>query len=296
MEEQQENKYLKAIKQRSSAVRVRTWALTLALMIALIFYFFMQTFFKESINLIDFFFLCIVAVLTHCIYFPDGEIFGQKDPKFIENRDAYNQKATEINEKHHFKYLKQYCEVEFEERKKKYVVEELSIIGITEDELKWFKSQTKSYIQQNESFEIDGKLIVLARGKKRKLIKLLFDPLPIQKNEPETIMSAIEVRTSRKIRDMSVAFKKGSYISKFFISLLLGAVFSYTAYTLKDGIGWEKITLIVMFLTTIFSTAVTSFGSGEVCQRIYRKQFYIELSLFIDGFNEWLYDNKISLQ
>lgn len=298
MGEQDINKYKTAIKQRMTAVRMRTWALTIAIAIALVFYFLMQTFIKESINVVDFFFLCITAILVHFIYFPDGEIFGQKDKQFITNRDAYNDKATKINEQHTFKYLKEYCEVEYQERKKRYITEELSLIGITEEEYKWFKQKDIKFIQQKDKFEIEidhehSKFIVLARGKKKKLIKLLFEPIPIEKNEPDTIMSAIEVRTSRKITDKSRLFKMSSNISKVLLSFVMGAVFAYTGYILKDGIGIEQITLIIMFLTTIFSTAVTSFSSGEICQRVYRKQFYIELSLFIDGFNEWLYNKQV---
>lgn len=301
MGETEQNKYKTAIKMRMGAVRMRTWALTIAIAIALVFYFLMQTFVKEGINIVDFFFLCITSILVHFIYFPDGEIFGQKDGDYIKNRDAYNDKATNINEQHTFKYLKEYCEVEYQERKKRYITEELSLIGITEEEYAWFKTKDIKFIQQNNKFEIEidkehSKLIVLAKGKKKKLLRLLFEPIPIEKNEPDTIMSAIEVRTSRKITDKSRFFKASSNISKVFLAFVMGAVFAYTGYVLKDGLGIEQITLIVMFLTTIFSTAVTSFSSGEICQRVFRKQFYIELSLFIDGFNEWLYNKGVDKQ
>ena len=63
-------------KKRAMTVRVRTLGLTIIIVIALVFYFIMQTTFKESINLIDFFFLCVVAILMHCIYFPDGELYA----------------------------------------------------------------------------------------------------------------------------------------------------------------------------------------------------------------------------
>lgn len=287
MEGENQTNYKEEAVKRVSAIRFRTWSLTLVIFIALIFYFLMQTIFKESINIIDFFFLCVTSILIHCIYFPDGELFGQRNKKFNQNKDAYNAKANSVNRLKIYNKLKEYCEYEFEQRVKSYKETQMAQIGVTEEEFAWFTEQSKKFILQNTKFEINGKLFILDKHKRKRLIKLLFKPLPIEKNEPQTIMSAMETHSSKKITDSSVRFKKSSYISKVLISIVMGLVFAYVGYTFRDGISFEQITVFFMFIATIMSTAVTSFSSGEICQRVYRSQFYVEISLFLDGFAEW---------
>ena len=133
-------------------------------------------------------------------------------------------------------------------------------------------------------------MIFFSKLKRHKLYKLLFAKLPIEENCPETIMSAVENDGNRAIKDGSVTFKAVSYTKKIFMAVVVGGIFSYIGYTLRDGIGLVQIISICMYLTTLFTTAVMSFTSGEKCSKVYKSNFYIALANFIDGFNEW--DNK----
>ena len=72
------NKITTTIKDRANTIRLRTWTLTLAIVVTLVFYFLVTVSTKQEINPIDFIFLCLVQIVTHCLYFPDGDLYGQE--------------------------------------------------------------------------------------------------------------------------------------------------------------------------------------------------------------------------
>ena len=125
------------------------------------------------------------------------------------------------------------------------------------------------------------------KNKKKKLYNLIFKQLPVEPNHPETIMSAIENNGTKAVKDGSVAYKTHSYIRKILQAVVIGGIFAYIGYTVRDGIGIAEIVQIFMYLTSLFSAAVMSFSSGETCSKVYKSHFYVDLVNFIDGFNEW---------
>lgn len=289
-----ENKYLNATKNRLVTVRLRTWTLTLSIIVTLIFYIMVNVTTRQAINWIDFILLCSVQIIIHSLYFPDGDLFGQKDKAFISNKTAYNEKATEINQNKQISKLRQYCKVEYEERKKRYILNVIGEIGITEAEFDLFKSKSEKDIKELTTFETkegstDGTthLIYFSKHKKKLLSNLLFKPLPVEQNHPETIMSAVENDGNKAIRDGSISYKTQAYIRKIFLAIVVGGIFAYIGYTLRDGFGWAEVVSMCMYLTTMFTTAVMAFTSGETCSRVYKSHFYLDLSNFIDCFNEW---------
>lgn len=290
-----ENKYVNAAKSRMTTIRIRTWTLTLAIIVALIFYLIVNVTTKQGINWIDFLLLCTVQIIVYSLYFPDGDLHGQKDTAFISNKRAYNDKATEINQNKEISQLRKYCKWEYAERKNRYVLNVLGELGITEEELQILKQKTEKEIKALEVFEtkeiVDGeekgRLIIFSKSKRKMLYKLLFKPLPIEENHPETIMSAVENNGNKAIRDGSIAYKTHAYIRKILMAVVIGGIFAYIGYKLKDGFGWEEIVSICIYLTTLFTTAVMAFTSGETCSRVHKSHFYLDLANFIDGFNEW---------
>lgn len=290
-----ENKYVNAARTRLTTIRLRTWTLTLAIVVSLVFYLIVNVSTKQAINWIDFLLLCTIQIVVHSIYFPDGDLYGQKNEAFINNKSAYNEKATEINQNKEIAKLREYCKVEYEERKQRYILNVLGEIGITEEEYAQLKQKTEKEIKEMETFEtkeiIDGeekgRLIVFSKHKKKLLKALLFKPLPIEENHPETIMSAIENNGNKAIKDGSIAYKTQAYIRKIFMAVVVGGVFAYIGYTVKDGFGWAELVSICMYLTTLFTTAVMAFTSGETCSKVHKSHFYLDLANFIDGFNEW---------
>lgn len=272
---------------RWRAIRLRTIILTLMIAIALILYLLVNVITKQKIDFVDFIIVAVLQIVTQGAYFPDGELFGQQDDTYISNRDAYNDKATEINTNGKFARLRDYCEYEYQKRKNEYITKECSFIGITQKELENLNKFDEKHIKQIKSIETDERIVHLNKKKRKHLYKLLFCELPVQKNQPETIMSAIENNGCKAISDKSVTFKKANKIATYLKAFVIGGFLAYIGYTAKDGLGIEEMVKLAMFLGTIVTTAVTSFTGGETSTKVYKKQFYIELSNFIDGFNEW---------
>ena len=290
-----ENETYQAAKQRFETIRLRTWTLTLAILVSLALYIVVNVTTRQAINWVDFILLCSMQIIVHSLYFPDGDLFGQKDKAFISNKTAYNNKATKINEDKLIANLRKYCNVEFEERKQRYILNQCGLIGITLNELEILKQMSEKEILSLEKFEpiemVDGqeksKLMFFSKHKRKILYNLIFKPLPVEKNHPETIMSAVESNGNKAIRDGSIAYKLHSYIRKILTAVVVGGVFAYIGYTLRDGFGFAQVVQIAMYITTLFTTAVMAFTSGETCSKVHKSHFYLDLAIFIDGFNEW---------
>lgn len=287
----------KAVKNRASTIRTRTWSLTIFLVICLGFYFLVTAVTKQTINWIDFVFLCFIQITTHCLYFPDGEVFGQKDATFRANRTAYNEKATDVNTKRKAGRLRRYCDYDYEERKSRYIETKCGKIGISIEELEILKKEPEEKLKNITSFEYgegeNTKILFFSKSKRKILLHLIFDPIPVEKNHTETILSAVENDGTRAITDGSVSFKIWVYIRRVFVSVVIGGILAYIGYTAKDGIGLDEIVSVIIYVASMFSTAVMSFSLGETCQKVHKSRFYIELANFLDGFFEWDKDNYI---
>lgn len=275
------------INARVSNIRLRTWSLTIILVICLVFYYLVNVMFKNTIDWVDFIFIAIIQILTHTIYFPDGDLFGQKNNVFKSNRKAYNDKADQINEKHLFGKLREYCKIDFEERKKRYIENECSIIGITTDEFNYLSQLSEQEIKTLTKKEINGKFLSFSKGKRKRLYNLIFKVVPVKPNIPENIMSAIENARDGSIHNEAKAYKVRVYVSVILKATLLGLLFAYIGYTLRDGVGFDQIVSISMCICALFSTAVLSFTKGERYSRVFLSNYFLELSIFITGFFEW---------
>lgn len=279
------------VTKRFTSIRFRTLAFTITIISTLVVYFFIQATFKEAINWVDLVFLIVIQILTHFLYFPDGELFGAKDEIFIGNRKTYNDQAREITVKRKFDRLREFCKVEYEQRKERYLLNECAFIGITLQQLEIFKEYTEKQIKEIETFEYtkdeEKRLIIFNKHKRKKLYNLLFKPLPIEENKPETIMSGIENNGYSAIHDTSVVYTKKSYVSKILLSLVVSTFLAYIGVTARDGITVAEVFKIFMYAFTLISTAITSFVAGEKATRVHKNNFYLQLSTFIDEFICW---------
>ncbi len=278
---------IKSLSGRATTIRLRTWTITLALVLSIVLYFLVKIVTNDNVDLFGFIVTCILQIVMHCLYFPDGELYGQKDEAYRSNRSAYNEKATKINQERRIAKLREYCKFEYEERKAQYVLNECGMIGITLEELNALKQMSASEIKHLEKFEFSGKLIFFTRRKRKRLYNLIFKPLPVEENFPETIMSAVENDGNKAIKDGSISYKTRSYIRKIFIAVIIGLIFAYIGYSMRDGIGFAQIVSIITYLTAMFTSSVLAFSSGETCSKTYKCRFYVALSNFIDGFFEW---------
>lgn len=278
------------ISRRLEGVRFRTWIITLALVVALVFYVLVRVVFGEEFAVVDFVIMCVLQTVAHCTYYPDGAIFGTTDKRFVSNKQAYNEKATAINEKRQVALLREYTQVEYEERKKRWIEAECGTCGITIEEYEELKKHTKKEVKAliRKKWEFGGRIFVFSGHKKKHLIKLLFKKIPIEKNEAETILSAVDKDGFARLKDTSTKYNVSQYALRFFKTFVWGTFMAYTAYKAKDGINISDIARLVSFLGTILVTAILSYSGGEKSTKVYKCQFYIDLSNYIDGFNEWV--------
>lgn len=289
------NKLGKQVAPRALAVRTRTWTLTIAILISLALYIVVNVTTRQTINWIDFVLLSIMQILVHSMYFPDGDIFGQKSDTYKENKKAYNDKADRVVEQEQAEKLRAYCEWEYEQRRERYIKYQCGLIGITLDELETLKEMTEREIKALVKWETKKKIgneekifiVQFSKAKRKILHDLIFKPIPVEKNHYETIMSAVENDGTHAIKDNAVAYKRRAFIMKIFGAIVIGGIFAYIGYTFRDSFGFAQVVQLCMYLTTLFSTAVMAFTSGETCSKVHRTNFYKDLANFLDGFNEW---------
>ena len=298
-----ENKFTESIKQRATTLRIRTYVMTISILICLVFWLFVNITTKEAISWVDFVLLCVIQILIYASYFPDGELFGMRNDSFIANRQTYNEKATELNENHRIGLLREYCKVDYQRRLQTYIETECGSLGITLEELEQLKSLDEKQIKTLKTFTFKGeekegqpqdeKIVKFSRNKRKRIYNLIFKPLPIEENHAETIMSAVENDGHKAIKDTSISYKTKSYIGKFIKAVTFGIILAYIGFTARDGIGVAEIARICVYLATIIINAVVAYSAGETCTKVYKNRFYIDLSNFIDGFNEWLGERKV---
>lgn len=282
-----------------AVIRVQTLIATLSIILSLVFYFLVKVGRAEEFDWIEFAMVSIVQITIYYIYFPDGDLSGQKNPTFIANRENYNDKANKINENGQIGKLRDYCKYEYELRKERYVINVLGNIGITQEEFDVLKQKNERFIKNLKSYEFKkngekSKLIFFSKEKRKQLYNLIFKKLPVEQNFVETIMSATENNGTRALKDGSGKYKKFSFCKKIFQAVVIGGILSYITYTTKDGIGLAEIASIFTYLTTIVCNAVLAFNAGEKCSKVYKNQFYVNLTNFIDEFNEWNLTNNLT--
>ena len=277
-------------------IRIRTITLTMLVIAVLALYLLVQTYFRDEISWIDFIILTAVTIIMHFVYFPDGELNGQRDVRYITNNQAYNDKAELINSKRQIFNLNEYCKVDFDIRKKSYVETHCGYLEITPEILEYFRD-TYSYkdLKKNEylftSAKQDKKYF-LSKYKRKQLIKLLFKELPIGYNFPDTILSAKETDSSRAIVDESKRFKYITNTTKIITAIIIGLVLAYIGLSKKDEFTIADLAKMLMYLTSIVSTAVFSYSAGEKSMKIFKCDFYIALCNFIERFFVWLLEDK----
>lgn len=287
--------YIDGAKHRLQAVRLRTWIVTITILISLAFWIVLSVTTRDTISWIDFIMLCIVQTLGHFAYFPDGEAFGQTDKRYIANKENYNVLASKINADDKYYRLRDYCAYEFEERKHQYIITMLGYVGITEKEFEIIKLMPEKEIKQLKEFEITEKvkgeevrrLVHFNKHKRQILQDLIFKPLPVQRNEADTIVSGKEIDITEKVKDHSEPEKKKTHGAKIIKIILLGLLLAYITWNIRDGFGLGDVARLITYTGSLLITAIMSFTSGEKIQKIYKTEFYIELAQFIERFYEW---------
>ena len=283
---------LKPISERVMVVRLRTWALTITTTVLIVLYIFVTLSIRGALSLIDFIFTVAIQITTHFAYFPDGEQFGEKDAGYIGAKDAYDKNANAIIEQNFVHRLREYCEFEYEERKREYITTKCGEIGVSYDEFCELKKKSKEEIDALDFFEYGGNKIFFTKRRKKLLKNLIFDDLPVKPNAPDVILSAVDRDPTAPIKDESAPYKKTTHGITFFKVIVAGLILAYIAYGARDGITLSAVVKAVVFLWSMVSSAVTSFIEGEKASRELKKKFFVELTVFIGKFASWLHTEK----
>lgn len=295
----EQNKIGKGIKSRVNSVRLRAIVLTAGIIVGLILYIFVNLLTKQAMSWIDFCLLVVLQYLVYSTYFPEGENYGTKDSAYIKNKTAYNTKATRLNKEHRINKLREFCKVDYQRRIQAYIENECGALGITLEELEQLKKlseeeikklKTHSFIEKRivDGKEEDGeKLVVFSKHKRRRIYNLIFKPLPVEENHAETIMSAVENNGYKAIKNGAKTFKTTNFILKALQVVLTAVILAYIGYQARDGVGLEEVFRMFMYLFTIVANATTAYTTGETCTKVHKSHFYLDLSNFIDEFNEW---------
>ena len=283
------NKSQQEIKLRTSGIRFRAWSLASMLALALILYLLIDVTFKDTMNWVDFLIMLALQYSLSTLFFPEGMEFGKKDPAFMQNRKRYNDKANLLIKLQKTDGLREFCQHDYEQRMKAYFDNTLGRAGITHDEFEQIKThQRKMFKRTNDTpFIINGKEVFFNANQKKILHDFIFKPIKIEKNEPTTILSGIRTSTQKAIGDTSVAHRKKYNIARMSQYVLTALALAYIGYQFKDGINLATIVRSFIYLTTFIVAIVFSFVQGEENIKVYKNNFYIQLTNFIDRFFEY---------
>ena len=280
-----------AISSRVMIIRWRTWALTITTVILLVFYVFVTLVLENTLNVVDFILTAVMQISTHFAYFPDGERYGQEDALYIRARDEYNIHANAITAANAVSELRDFCDFDFEERKTRYITAVCGEIGLTLDEFHILKQKSREELAKIEKFESGENIVYFTPHRRRVLIRLVFGKIPVRPNSPDIILSAVDRSFISPIKDESVNYKRVTHGIKLFRVIPVGLALAYIGYSMRSGINAAAIMKSCVFFGSMVFCAVSSFISGEKSSRVFKKQFYVELSTFIDKFSSWLVNN-----
>lgn len=292
------------LKERAVGVRLRAWSLSLMFATALIFYLLMTVTFKDKINPVDIVIMFAIQWLVSVIWFPEGILHGEKDGAYKANRGAYNKRATFIATEQKTGKLREFCKIDFAERKQRYIEKMLGRISIEVAEFEilrqmpkevfavkkrtlWELMTRKTVVDNAEISLGEDKKILLNDTQKRVLTKLIFEEINIEPNNPDTIMCAMAIDEQYAIRNEELIYKRKVKTLRLLQSSVGALILAYIGYQFKDGLSFEVVARAFIYLTTFFMTIVMSFVQGEESIKTHKNQFLLKLINFIDRFFEY---------
>ena len=283
------DKTMDDVKERARGVRFRALLLAAMFAMSLIFYLFLNVALNERINVIDIAIMFVIQWVVSTVWFPEGVEFGKRDKAFVKNREAYNAKANRIITLQKTGQLREFCKVDFEERKRLYIEKMLSIADVTLSEYEILKTKPIEEFQKKGLF-IDlgnGREILLNAKQKRILKKLIFKDLGIEKNNPDTIMSGVEIKEQCAIRNAESVYKKRVFVIRLVQSTIGAIILAYIGYQLREGLDFAVFVRAFIYFTTFIATIVVSFVQGEESIKTHKNTFLMQLTNFIDRFFEY---------
>lgn len=280
--------YKTAVQDRIKTVRLRAWTLSMTITALLVLYIFVTLSIKSTLDVVDFVLTASIQISTHFTYFPEGARYGAKDELFIAARNAYNENAARITSESTVDSLRDFCEFDYEEKKARYIADVCGgEIGISADEYAILSQKSEAELKKIETFENKGKTFHFTKKRRKALLRLVYGKCPIERNNPDTVLSAVDRDYTRAIKDKSRTYNKAIAASRLFRSIFIGAFLAYIGYNLRDGLSLEAVIKSAVMLGSMIIAAISAYVAGERSTREFKKDFYVELSTFIDRFFSW---------
>ena len=277
------------VRVHNTILRVPTILFTFLMVGTLVIYFLVSVSFGSTLDVPNFILLGTMEVVTYYLYFPDGQLKGQNSDRFINNKTSYNTKASKVNQKRQIKNLQEYCIVEYKDRIKEYIETQMGYCDLDYNDYLWLRdNMTYSQFKHCKEIVVNDKSVYLDKSKRKRLKNVLYKKLPIEANNSRTILSAVETNSQAAIRDQS---KKDKMFSQFRMALKVLSIAFFSGYmlvTAKDGFNMTTLAMFVLDLFAIMVVAITSYMQGEINQKTYKANFYMDLAIFLDNFYEWL--------
>lgn len=281
------------VKYKSTIIRIPTILFSFLMVGTLTIYFLVSVQFGSQLDVANFLLLGTMEVATFYLYYPDGQLKGQNSERYLNNKNVYNTKASKVNAKRQVKNLQAYCVVEYKERIKEHIETELGYCDLDYNDYLYLKQNcSEKELKKSTQIEIDGKMVFLDKNKKKRLHRLLFERMPVNPNNSRTILSAVESNSQSAITDKSKKDKSLSQMRMVFKVLSIAMFSGYMIVNARDGLTLTAIAQLVLDLFAIFLVAITSYMQGENNQKTYKANFYMDLSIFLDNFYEWLLSDK----
>lgn len=282
-----------AIVDRASGLSIVAILMTAMFGLFFLFYLFLNAVFGGQVDAADLIIMVLIPLTMIPLWFAEGQRYGAKRPNFIVLKKHYNDKADKIVEMQKIQKLEEFCEHDFEQRKKMYIEKRLGAVGLDAMHLELVKSLPIEQFDRKFELKIKVKVGEVEKDKllnnlqKRTLKALIFKPCPVKPTSLATVMSGISTESTREIQDMSGRNKNVMMAVVFARMVLTFLAMSFIAFQFADGISFATFTRAFMFLTAFVTTVGTSFLCGERNVSKDKTHFYRKLTDFIYRFFEW---------
>lgn len=278
-------------------VRIPTIIFTIVMFITMALYFLVSVICGSTLDVPNFIMLAFMETTSYILYYADGKLKGQASERYITNKKGYNNNATLVNKKRQNRSLQEYCVYDYKQRIQEYIETQLGYCDLNYEDYLYLKDHiTEKELKKNKYIEINGESIYLPKSSKKILKRLLFRKLPVQANSSKMILSAVESSAEASIRDKS---KRDKRLSDLRMLIKIGAIAYFSGYMIVTAKEFtlETVVQMVMDLSSIIVVIVLSYVMGEKNQRVYKADFYMELSQFLENFFEWLlYDKQLDIE
>jgi len=290
------------VKERGRLVSLSAWLSTTVVTIGIVAMVLLGVESKNSLDLVFFVMMLITQGIITFTWLPEGKSYGERNTLFNDTRTAYNGKVNQVFQKEISMELKEFCDYDFEVRKKNYIVRTLGKASLTLEDLERCRELPESDFYDRVLFwkkfkkwedkQFGEEEITYNRMQVKVLYMLIFKPLPVQPNNMETIIGGATVNDVKRISDTTSKFLNKYLGGKFGLVIAMSILTAYLGLRLAQGISLQAILQAIMLIIAAVTSLTSSFLTGERAITVNKRGYYVDASNFIDRFFEWHNKNE----